>query len=98
LRIEWLKVEGARAMFGGVGAVTSGSGTGGRGRGNGRCSFQVSVVDGQLDGAESADLIRVRMWDLEDGTLIYDSQGRDADDARPAPELGGGSLVIHANK
>jgi hypothetical protein len=40
--------------------------------------------------------VRVRIWDLATGTVVYDNQSGDAPTADAVDALEGGSVVIHA--
>jgi hypothetical protein len=90
---ESLQIEGARAMFRGVGTLREAGATGGR---QGR--FLVSVVDGQIDGS-GLDRIRIKIWDPDAGSaIVYDSQLGAPDGASPTTPLSGGSIVIHTGR
>jgi hypothetical protein len=86
---EWLVVGGAKASYRGTGTVNGG----------GDYAFQLTAVDGQLQGG-GADRVRMRIWDRASGTVLYDNQtcGPTAADAEPCTALGGGDIVIHAAK
>ena len=87
---DWLVVAGAKAMFKGTGTVD----------GAGSFGFQLSAVDGQVNGGGGVDRFRIKIWNSADGGLVYDNQlqcASEADDAEPCTALGGGSIVIHTN-
>jgi hypothetical protein len=42
-----------------------------------------------------ADALRLKIWDVATGTVIYDNKFGDGDDSDAATTLGGGSIVIH---
>jgi alpha-tubulin suppressor-like RCC1 family protein/PKD repeat protein len=86
---EWLVIAGSKAIYKGVGTVNGG----------GDYGFQLTAMDGQLDGS-GADRIRVKIWDRSTGAVVYDNQtcGATGDDADACTVLGGGSIVVHASK
>jgi hypothetical protein len=86
---EWLVIAGSKAIYKGVGTINGG----------GEYGFQLTAIDGQLDGA-GADRIRVKIWERITGAVVYDNQtcGADDDDAEPCTALSGGSIVVHASK
>jgi len=56
----------------------------------------LSAIDEKLTPSTDVDLFRIKIWDKEnDDVIVYDNQMGDADDADPATEIGGGSIVIH---
>lgn len=90
---ESLQIEGARATFQGVGILREAGEKGSR-----QARFLVSVVDGQLDGS-GPDWFRIKIWELDaENTVVYDSQPGTPNDADPTTLVGGGSIVIHAEK
>lgn len=82
---DWLVVAGARAQFKGRGTVN----------GAGDYGFLLTAIDGEVSGG-GVDRLRLKVWDHATGTVIYDNQLGDADDASPTTGLGGGSIVVHA--
>jgi len=83
---EWLVVKGSRASAQGTATI---NGIGGYG-------FMISIIDARLDPAATKDLIRIKIWDeVTGGTVIYDTQMGDPDDADPTTAIKGGSIVIH---
>jgi alpha-tubulin suppressor-like RCC1 family protein len=86
---EWLVIGGAKATYRGIGTVN----------GSGDYAFQLTAVDGQLQGG-GADRLRMRIWDRSSGSVLYDNQtcGATTADADPCTALGGGAIVIHAAK
>ena len=86
---EWLVIAGSKAIYKGVGTINGG----------GEYGFQLTAIDGQLDGA-GVDRIRVKIWERTTGAVVYDNQtcGTTDDDAEPCTALGGGSIVVHASK
>ncbi|MFC2028859.1 PKD domain-containing protein [Chloroflexota bacterium] len=82
---DWLVVAGKKAQFKGVGTIN----------GVGEYGFMLTAIDGDLLGGDNIDRFRIKIWDLNSETIIYDNQMGALDDAEPATELGGGSIVIH---
>jgi len=48
-----------------------------------------------LPGGGGEDKIRMKIWDLFTGQVVYDNQMSTDDFADPTTVLGGGSIVIH---
>ena len=82
---DWLVVAGKKAMYKGVGTIN----------GEGNYAFMLSCVDGDLQGGDGIDRFRIKIWDKDTDTVIYDNQMGEVEDAEPATALGGGSIVIH---
>ncbi len=80
-----LVVGGPRARYQGVGEVNGVSGYG----------FSVSARDGALPGGQGADALRIKIWSLESGDMVYDNQRGESDNSNAVTVLGGGSIVIH---
>ncbi len=81
---DWLVVSGARAQFKGAGTVN----------GAGEYGFMLTAIDGQVNGG-TADRFRIKIWDRETGTVVYDNQLGKDDQGNDATEVGGGSIIIH---
>lgn len=81
---QWLVVAGPKAQFKGTGTINGEEGYG----------FMLTAVDGEINGGGGEDKFRIKIWDTETDTIIYDNQGG-ADDANPTTTLGGGSIMIH---
>jgi len=82
---DWLVVAGARAQYKGTGTIN----------GQGSYGFLLSAIDGQMAGGGGIDKFRIKIWDKASGTIIYDNQMGAAEDADPATQIGGGSIIIH---
>lgn len=85
---EWLIVSGSRAQFKGSGTIN----------GNGNYGFILTAVDGDLKTTPSADLFRIKIWNINTTTIVYDNQYGTSDDGALTTQIGGGSIVIHTNK
>ena len=84
---EWLVVAGAKAIFKGSGTINNA----------GHYGFQLSAIDGALTPSREADAFRMKIWDKNDGgSVVYDNNIGNADNADPTTAVGGGSIVIHA--
>jgi len=81
---DWLVVAGARAQFKGAGTVNGG----------GDYGFLLTAIDGQLNGGGGADRFRIKIWDRETGTIVYDNQLGADEYGDAATAIGGGSIVI----
>ncbi|MFC2064275.1 PKD domain-containing protein [Chloroflexota bacterium] len=82
---DWLVVAGKKAQFKGIGTIN----------GSGEYGFMLTATDSDLLGGDKLDSFRIKIWDLSSGEMVYDNQMGALDDAEPATELGGGSIVIH---
>jgi hypothetical protein len=88
---EWLVISGSRAQYKGSGRIN----------GAGDFGFMLTAVDGDAQGSQKEDRFRIRIWDKDAGTTVYDNQLGEGcsgieDDAVPCGILGGGSIVVHA--
>jgi predicted lipoprotein with Yx(FWY)xxD motif len=82
---EWLVVSGARAQYKGSGTIND----------QGDYRFILTAIDGKLNGGQ--DKFRIRIWNNQDGGLVYDNQINDPDSADPTTVIGGGQIVIRTN-
>ena len=82
---DWLVIAGARAQYKGIGTIN----------GMGSYGFMLTAVDGQINGGGGLDKLRMKIWDLGTGSVIYDNQMGDDADAALSTILGGGAIVIH---
>ncbi|MGH2806616.1 MAG: PKD domain-containing protein, partial [Actinomycetota bacterium] len=82
---EWLVVGGARAQYKGVGTIN----------GSGSYGFKLTAIDGQLSGGGGFDKMRMKIWELATGQLVYDDQTGADDSSDASTPLGGGSIIIH---
>jgi len=91
---DWLVIATARAQYKGSGTIN----------GSGDYGFRLTAIDAGLTPSTDVDLLRIKIWDKEDGdAVIYDNQvgpgcSDSADGADPCTEIGGGSIVIHTGK
>ena len=84
LNFDYLAISNSMAQFKGTGKITGGqSGVG----------FTMTVVDGQLDGT-GVDKIRMKIYNKNNGTVIYDNQFGASDAALPAQAVGANSSVV----
>jgi hypothetical protein len=75
-------VAGQRAKFKGSGAIN----------GAGDFGFMITARDGRTG---DVDRFRIKIWNKVTGTVIYDNQLNDSDDAEATDAVEGGSIVIH---
>jgi beta propeller repeat protein len=84
---QWLVISGARAQYKGEGVVNGG----------GRYGFLLTAIDGDVSGGGGTDRLRLKVWDVATGAVVYDNQAGSPDDSDNSTALGGGSIVIHSN-
>jgi len=82
---EWLVIASKKAQFKGEGTIN----------GSGSYRFFLTVIDGQYNGAKDPDKFRIKIWDRNTNTLVYDNLLNAPDDADPTTVIGGGNIVIH---
>jgi uncharacterized repeat protein (TIGR03803 family) len=81
---EWLVVAGSKAQYKGEGTLNGEAGYG----------FMLSAIDGQVSGGGGVDKFRIKIWDKTKGSIVYDNQPGEADDATATTALGGGAITI----
>lgn len=83
---EWLVVAGSKAIFKCVGAVNGESGIG----------FIISAIDADLNTNDSfeTDRFRIKIWDLDTETVLYDNNLGGEDSTDPATEISSGQIRI----
>jgi hypothetical protein len=82
---EWLVIAGARAQYKGSGTIN----------GSGDFAFMLTAIDGETPGGGGSDRFRIKIWNKQNGGVIYDNQIGKPDDGSDATELGGGSIILH---
>jgi len=83
---EWLVVAGSKAQFKGEGTINN----------LGHYGFMLTAVDGQISGGGYIDMLRIKIWDKNNGDIVvYDNQMGGSDDDLVTTELTKGSIVIH---
>ena len=86
---QWLTVAGTRAQFKGSGTIN----------GIGQYGFLLSAIDGDINSPKTADLFRIKIWDMNDNdAVVYDNQYGTADDGILTTTLQGGAIVIHTKE
>jgi len=84
LNFDYLVISNSMAQFKGTGKITGGqSGVG----------FTMTVVDGQFDGS-GVDKIRMKIYNKNTGTVIYDNQPGASDAALPIQAVGTNSVIV----
>jgi hypothetical protein len=81
---EWLVIAGARAQYKGSGAIN----------GAGDYGFMLTAIDGKLNGGGGLDKFRIKIWDKETDTVVYDNQMDAGDSENPTTEIGAGQIMI----
>lgn len=82
--VEWMVIKGDMATLRGTGTIN----------GNGHYGFTVTVIDGGKT-KKTPDHIRVKLWDLATGTMVYDNQNGASDTAPPTTELSTGKFTVN---
>ena len=84
LNFEYLVINNSMAQFKGTGKIIGGqSGVG----------FTMTVTDGQLDGS-GVDKIRMKIYNKNNGSVIYDNQPGASDVALPTQAVGTNSTIV----
>jgi len=84
LNFEYLVISNSMAQFKGTGKIIGGqSGIG----------FTMTVTDGQIDGS-GIDKIRMKIYNKNNGSIIYDNQPGANDATLPAQAVGANSLIV----
>jgi hypothetical protein len=84
LNFDYLVISNSMSQFKGTGKIIGGqSGIG----------FTMTVVDGQLDGT-GVDKIRMKIYNKNNGSIIYDNQPGASDAALPAQAVGANSIIV----
>ena len=84
LNFEYLVISNSMSQFKGTGKITGGqSGVG----------FTMTVIDGQLDGS-GVDKIRMKIYNKNNGSIIYDNQFGASDAALPTQAVGANSTIV----
>ena len=84
LNFDYLVISNSMAQFKGTGKIIGGqSGV----------AFTMTVTDGQLDGS-GIDKIRMKIYNKNNGKIIYDNQPGASDAALPTQAVGANSIVV----
>ena len=84
LNFEYLVISNSMSQVKGTGKITGGqSGVG----------FTMTVIDGQLDGS-GVDKIRMKIYNKNNGSIIYDNQFGASDAALPTQAVGANSTIV----
>ncbi len=84
LNFDYLVISNSMAQFKGTGKIIGGqSGIG----------FTMTVVDGQLDGT-GVDKIRMKIYNKNNGKIIYDNQPGASDASLPVQAVGENSVIV----
>ena len=82
--LDYLTITGARAQVGGFGKLN----------GDGPYNFILTMLDGNAQGGDGIDRIRVKIWHKVTGAIVYDSQPGASDAANPTTAVGTGSSIV----
>ena len=85
---DWLVIAGEHAKYKGTGTIN----------GEGEYGFMLTATDGDFLGTAGSDTFRIKIWDKETETVVYDNKLELDDTEYGGTELGGGSIVIHKAK
>lgn len=83
---QWLIVSGSKAQYKGDGKIND----------EGDYGFILTANDGDINNG--VDSFRIKIWDRNTETVIYDNQILDSDNTDPTTVLGAGNIVIHTSK
>jgi hypothetical protein len=84
LNFDYLVISNSMAQFKGTGKIIGGqSGVG----------FTMTVTDGQLDGT-GVDKIRMKIYNKNNGSIIYDNQFGASDATLPTQAVGANSIIV----
>lgn len=84
---EWLVIAGANAKFKGSGHIN----------GQGDYDFMLTGNDGDLLGQPGPDQFRIKIWDRQNGGVIYDNKQGSDETGYNAQDIAGGSITIHSS-
>lgn len=84
LNFDYLVISNSMAQFKGIGKIVGGQSG---------IAFIMTVVDGQLDGT-GIDKIRMKIYNKNNGKIIYDNQPGDSDAALPTQAIGPNSTIV----
>ena len=84
---DWLVISGAKAQYKGSGQINNAGSDG----------FLLTAIDGGLPGGGGQDRFRIKIWDKNTGTILYDNQLGADDTADPTTVIGAGKIIIHSS-
>jgi len=79
---DWLVVAGSKVQLKGSGTINH----------DGNYGFLLTATDG---GTKDSDKFRIKIWNKETNSIVYDNQKGDSDIAEPATIIESGNIVIH---
>ncbi len=82
---QWLVIAGARAQYKGTGTIN----------GVDNYGFMLTAIDAKLTPSTDVDKFRIKIWDRDTDTIVYDNQMDAADGTNPTTSIAGGNIVIH---
>jgi PKD repeat protein len=81
----WLVIAHHKAVYKGEGTINGG----------GNYGFILFAIDEKLTPSSDVDMFRIKIWDMDSDTVVYDNELGEDLDADPITAIGGGSIVIH---
>jgi len=81
---EWLVIAGPKAIYKGTGTIN----------GTGDYGFMLSAIDEKLTSSTDVDMFRIKIWDKDTDSVIYDNK----QDGEDGTVVAGGQIVIHKGK
>jgi hypothetical protein len=81
---DWLVVAGAMAQLKGAGSVNGGNGYG----------FMLTATDGDVTGGGGTDRLRIKIWNIATGAVVYDNQTGAGGTADASEALSKGDIAI----
>jgi len=82
---DWLVVTGAKAQIKGTGSIND----------SGNYGFILTAIDAKRTASTRQDLFRIKIWDMDDDTLVYDNKMNMGDIGDPGTAIDRGLIVIH---
>jgi hypothetical protein len=83
-----LIVSGNTANYTGQGTIN----------GKGQYGFLLAATDGKFQGRKEVDKLRMKIWDVATGKVVYDNQEGGGEAAAATAAISGGAITIHGAK
>jgi len=84
-RYDWLVVNGAKVQIKGTGSIN----------GSGDYGFILTAIDAKRTASTGQDLFRIKIWDMDDDTLVYDNEINVGNIGDLGSAIDRGSIIIH---
>ena len=85
---DWLVIAGEHAKYKGTGTIND----------EGEYGFMLTATDGDFPGRVGSDTLRIKIWDKETETVVYDNKLGVNDTEYDGTELGRGNIEIQKAK